>query len=1451
MGSVWLAYDVKLRVEVALKAVRTERLGKRGLELLRQEVRSAREVSAPQVCRIFDLVEADGEEFVSMEYVDGVTLRERLDTESPLDLDTARELATQLLSGLSAIHHAGLIHRDLNPDNVMITRSGRVVIMDFGIARAATGGSRGTVAGTGPYMAPEQIRGESVDARADVYAAGVVLSEMIAPSGVRTPDERKKLWEGLHANPPTVPKSPWSRLLSRALAEDREARPRSARELLHELEEVALRVTGAEERNPYPGLAAFTPDDATHFFGREAEIEAVWKKLQQLHLLALVGPSGAGKSSFLQAGLLPTTPDGWRSVRLSPGSAPFLALGRALVPELAHDVEAIRKLLHVDDIQVALESVVSWREKHEEVLLVVDQFEELFTLNSPDVQASFAEFLGRSILDADAHVLVAIRDDFLLRCHEHPSLAPLFKELTPLGPLTGDALRRALVQPALTYGYKFEDEALVEEILADVSREKGALPLLAFAAARLWELRDKERGHLTREAHREIGGVSGALAQHAERTLEGIGSPRRPVVREIFRNLATAQGTRATRDVDELLSVFGDPGDERHDAARDALEALVDARLLTTYESPSSDEETNGTAASRRSVEIIQESLLTRWPRLLRWRTQDAEGAQLRDELRRAAELWEARDRPDDLLWTDTLFREFQIWRARYQGGLSQSEEAFAAAMEQRTARLRRRQRLTFASIVAFLMLVSAVTGILWLRSEAAREEAVVSAREAEASQLLALGRLELASNPTGAVAYALASLELADDPAVRQFALEALWQGPTATHIPASGSSRTIQFSPDGKWLAEGGSNGSLLLWSTDGGEPAIVGQHGGAIESLQFSPDSTRLLSQGVDNKVNIVSMDEHRVVRVLEFDGPVVFQLTTDGEQVVTASRSREQAGTSSTPWVIETWNLRGGEHSISGHLVAHRITISPDAESLVYTKDDRKTIFSVPTRDPGRPPVIVGEHKARVDTVVFDRDGSRIAAADRLSEIRIWPLSSSRGSEPTHILRGHVNQVRRMRFSPDGDHLAAAVRDEDVHLWRLRGPPEATPMVLRRGVVAATFDVTFHPTGKWVATAYRLGISLWPLVREYPHVLGPKGTGIFGVTVAPESDWLATSGTDGAIRKWALTPEAKAESEVLFRASGSLTRIEMDPGERYLVAGSEDGPVHLVPLDGSAPRTMRGFSSRIVAVAISSDAKLIAAAGGRLLPRDGVIRILDIESDTSRVLDPGPGQWIASLGFTPEGKIASAGSNRALLWDLEERSQQVIRESAEGENAVFALTLSPDGRLAVTGTSRFPYLRRTGNPSQGPPKLAPTATGYPIMVHNLEDQSSHAIDSHGGQTTAATFNEDGTLLASGDSTGLIRVGPVSGDTPHLLAGHQKIVRALRISSSRNQVFSSSRDGVVRIWPIPTGEPFHVLPYDEFLERLGRLTNLRAVEDPNSASGYKLATGAFAGWSDAPSW
>ncbi|MEJ2189584.1 MAG: protein kinase, partial [Acidobacteriota bacterium] len=779
MGEVWRAFDLKLRVEVALKALRPELLADpRRLDLLRQEVRVARQVTSPNVCRIYDLVEVEGRELVSMEYIDGRTLLDELRQRAPFDPSEAQAIVAQLLSGLEAIHEAGLVHRDIKPENIMLTRTGRVVVMDFGIARSPAEGA-GSVSGTPAYMAPEQARGEAADLRSDIFSVGVMLAEMVSPEGIRDVESRQSVWQGLRRDPVEVPQSPWAGVIRKAVAKDPADRFASTAELQRALEDLAFRVHDETGLDPYPGLAAFDVSDREYFFGREAEVEAVWTRLESAHLLAVVGASGVGKSSFLGAGVIPARPAGWGVLRCTPGDQAVGALRRAVEEATGEEIAGD------DDSLVA--ALTSWRLRHDQALLIVDQFEEVFTQNPADEQRRVAALIGRLVLDADVHVLLSLRDDFLLRCHEHAELAPVFSELTPLRTPVGGALRRAVVQPALRCGYRFEDDELADELLAEVEGERGALPLLAFALASLWQRRDRESGLLTRTAFHDIGGVGGALARHAEATIDRIGSERIGIVRELFRNLVTAEGTRAVREWGELLSVFTEP---RRESAEEVLRALIDARLLTSYEVEGKEE------APTRRVEIIHESLLSAWPRLVRWQTQDADAAQLRDQLRQAANTWEEHDRSDDLLWAGAAYREYAVWRERYPGGLTEAEEAFASAMTSLATRRRRRRRAAVAAVLVIAGIVTASTTALWRRS-------VAEANRAEAANLVFLGQPELETNPSATVAYTIASLEQADNQGARHLALKALLRGPTAL-VATEDFVWRCRFGPQGKWLVQ-----------------------------------------------------------------------------------------------------------------------------------------------------------------------------------------------------------------------------------------------------------------------------------------------------------------------------------------------------------------------------------------------------------------------------------------------------------------------------------------------------------------------------------------------------------------------------------------------------------------------------------------------------------------------
>jgi serine/threonine protein kinase/WD40 repeat protein len=1451
MGEVWQAFDLKLRVEVALKALREDLFkDERRRELLRQEVRAAREVVSPNVCRIFDLIEVDGSELVSMEYVDGETLLQVLQVRGPLDLKEAQDIASQFLAGLEAIHRAGLVHRDVKPENIMLTRAGRVVVMDFGLARGEDSGA-GTVAGTPAYMAPEQAAGMKVDARADVYSAGVVLAEMVSPDGIKSLESRQSLWEGIRQEPAKVPESPWKPVLRRAVAKEPDQRYNSAHTLTRALEDVTLRVEGAEDLTPYPGLASFTEDDAEYFFGREAEVERMWRRLDRPHLLGIVGPSGSGKSSFIRAGLIPSSGADWAIVHCTPGDTASASLRRALASEIGSDPQAMGELA-AGDADATVSAYSRWRARHGQALLIVDQFEELFTLSPGDEQAEVAELLSRLALEADVFVLLSMRDDFLMACRDHEPLAPVFEDLTVLPSLSGGELRRAVVQPAATCGYRFEDDELVEEMLGEVEGERGALPMLAFALARLWEKRDRDNGLLTRQAFHGIGGVGGALARHAEATIDRIGSDRVPIVRELFRNLITAEGTRAVREWHELLSVFNE---SLRTAAEEVLRELIDARLLTSYEVRGEAEEPT------RRVEIIHESLIENWPRLVGWRTQDADSARLRDELRQAARTWEEHDRSDDLLWTGSAFREFAVWRERYPGGLTEIEEAFAHAMTSLATRRRRRRRAVAATVMIFLAVVATVLGTLWRRS-------VQETRRAEAAKLLALGQAQLDTDPTEALAYTTASLGLADTDEARLFALRLLWEAPPAL-VQLSGAKdiRSTVFSPDGSHLALGSIFEEVVVHEEEGGPALILPGHESQTNFFN--------IAQWASNELLVTGSQANGLARIWSLPGGELVREIDVGDSSYFFSHANNHlyaevpdtdAETGAKLWHLRSWELPDGEALELG--TVDRTALGDDFGFSWFTFDARgwyygkgRAIYVRPLPiDTAVPDRVIGRHENAVQWAgefpgEFPDPLDRLWTRDAVTgELRLWNLSEPTGKalrvigRPAELEDG----VDFRPLDPDGRWVHSVTRE--LRLWDSEAWPQARPLRLRRSGSWYAAGAAIHPRSDWVVAATQASeqLSFWPLKRPLPRVVdGYLQTEGRPVAFSPDGKWLATTWSEGSeeFRLWPLPGNDRREPRVLSSPGNQVWyRLVFDPKMRFIfsVGGPWDA-IGINPLDGSTPDLKRLSDSNntvMVAAAVSPSGRLLATAPGRNGP--WTLRVWDIESGELRLFDlpestststGGRARAINSMAFTDESTLYTSGDGGIRRWDLESGSHELVLPTPP--DYATRMRIAADGRTALVASLQLEH--------------SPHYRSGTLTLLDLASGETRELPAFGREFREFASDASGTVVATDSSEGIIRVGRVDGEAPHLLLGHEGAVDYVEISPDGRWVASSGEDNTLRLWPMPDLDkpPLQTLPHDELIAKLKTLTNLRAVRDETSATGWTIEVGPFPGWKTVPDW
>ena len=757
MGQVFLARDTRLGRRVAMKflASTSPRVAQRWLA----EARATAKCNHENIIALHDIGEYAGTPYMVLEYIEGTTLG-KLKGDKRMPANRAIELMVPVARALVAAHEANIVHRDLKPENIVVTKAGTVKVLDFGVStlfadpasksprRAITEGDRmlhdtraGGIAGTLPYMSPEQLGTDTVDHRSDLWALGIILYELLAAKHPLEPLTEGRLFgaaaavdEPMPSIADDVPGLPdrLVEIVARCLAKKKAERYANASELLADLETLLPARTGRSlggDESPYPGLVAFQESDANRFFGRSRDVAETVARLRDRPLVGVVGPSGAGKSSFVRAGVVPAlkqSGESWECHIVRPGRDPMNALASTL--------ESLRDTRD-SDISVAVDPVQRLRSepghfgarlrsrarrRRTQILLFVDQFEELYTLVAdPLERMAFTACLVSAGDDpaSPLRVVVSMRSDFLDRAAEDRRfLDELTRGLIFLQPPNRAGLHDALVGPVEMLGYKFED-GVVHAMLETLEATPGPLPLLQFTAAKLWTMRDRQRRVLTREAYLAMGGVAGALATHADEVLAMFTGADQKLVRAIFQRLVTPERTRAIVDQDELRDIAPDV---------DRLVArLVEARLLVVQ-----------TRGDESAVELVHESLIKSWPTLQRWLDENQEHAAFLDQIAVAAKQWEAKGRPDGLLWTGEAMEEARLFRARYTGELPPRELAFLQAVialatrEQR----RRRHRVLAAFVALGILLAVAVVGLVAIRSEKQRadEEAAEAARESE-----------------------------------------------------------------------------------------------------------------------------------------------------------------------------------------------------------------------------------------------------------------------------------------------------------------------------------------------------------------------------------------------------------------------------------------------------------------------------------------------------------------------------------------------------------------------------------------------------------------------------------------------------------------------------------------------------------------------------------------------
>ncbi|MEU5259656.1 hypothetical protein [Amycolatopsis sp. NPDC021455] len=1018
---------------------------------------------------------------------------------------------------------------------------------------------------------------------------------------------------------------------------------------------------GPEAQTPYLGLAAFQPADADRFFGREKLVGELTAKLSERRFVGVFGASGSGKSSLLRAGLA-----GERAARVrTPGEHPLSQCADALA-------ETGR-------------------------LLVVDQFEEVFTLCRDDAEraAFIGALLARAADEHGSQVVLGVRADFYGHCGRHAELVDALRDAQILvGPMTAEELRTAIVEPAVRHGCQVES-ALVTTLVADAAGRPAVLPLVSHALLETW--RRRQGITLTLAAYEAAGGIRNAIAHTADAVYGELAPGQQAKVRQIFLRLtALGEGTEDTKRRLRRRELDDDP------ATTEVLERLAAARLVSL---------------DHDGAEIAHEALIRSWPRLQDWLAEDREGHRLHRQLAEATDLWESLDRDAGSLYRGTRLGLAAEWAARSPDALTAREQAFLdAGRAQETAEadaVRRRTRR--------LRQLAALLGVLLILAGVATGFAIDASRTATDQRNVALARKAVGdaadlrqTNPALSVQLSLAAYRLAPVREARDGLLGTLgspFAGRLSLAPEGIGFDGGAAVSGDGRLLATGSDLGKVQVWSLRGTrQPVLLAKLPEPVRNpVAFSPDGRTLATGTADSAFRLWDLSDPRA--------PVARGLTEPQRR-----------------------KLNTAEFSPDGRLLA--------------TGADDGTVRLTDVTDPARPKTVstLGPDLQRA---TFRGDGRVLATGTSAKTEVLWDVADPARPRRLAELTGHTGLVNASAFSPDGRLLATTSWDTTVRLWDVSTPSAPRPLATLPGT-GIVWVVAFSPDGRTLAAAGDPAARLFdvsdpaapaPLITLAGHTNSVTWLGF-------ADGMLLTASADRTLRLQDLALldlAARGGCCVRFDDSGRLMITTGKGPQLWTVP--PDGPPRLAArlpgVPGEVTAIVAGHDGRSVALAALTDAggvlerwdvtrpdrpRLVArtttrpayslafSPDGRVLATgydDGPIQLWDV-SDPSRIAAPvtlpSPDGTVWSLKFTPDGGTLYAGRGGATpavtRWDVTDRLHPRLTTTLRaGTGAFLSLALSRDGRFLVGGsTDTNAYLWDVS----GAPRLLSSLTGHTDTV-----------------------------------------------------------------------------------------------------------------------------------------
>ncbi|MFF4361661.1 trypsin-like peptidase domain-containing protein [Streptomyces sp. NPDC001604] len=1075
---------------------------------------------------------------------------------------------------------------------------------------------------------------------------------------------------------------------------------------------------------PFPSLRAFTASEAPLFFGRSAETARLIEQVSRAPFTAVVGASGSGKSSLVMAGLVPAVGERTLVATMVPGPWPLRAMATRLATLLVsgHQVTAAdleRQLLRdPDEFGKLVHDLVAVDDRIDRLLLIVDQFEEVFTLKPRqrgdiDAQLHFIQSLRRAAesLTGEVRIVITLRADFVQHCLGFTELREMLAAgQLLLGPLDDASLREAMLMPAQHVGALFE-RGLVDRVLADMRGRSGALPLLQTALAALW--RHRRGVWLTHADYDAVGGIGGALNRLANDTYARLDDRQRELARLMFlRLVAFRDGAYTRRRVPrhELDLVDADPQE---------IEQVIlklshrDARLVTV---------------GRDTVEIVHEALIDNWDTLIAWLQQDTADLRTHRLLTEAAQEWADHEREDSYLYRGLRLAAASDWATRNVGLLSRLEDVF-------------------------------------LTSSRVAQDTVV-AREQSDRTLARSGQaiFELEAAPEQAMVLALQAADDSGDIPLVQRTMFRVFSQAKIRRILRGHADRlsAVAWHPDGRCAATASYDRTIRLWDVGRGRLLAVIEAGqDCVTSLDFDSAGARLLSGGWDGTARIWDVESKKEIGTLRGHANWVSSVRWSPDSLLAVTGSLDNTAriwdvdTRTTIRVLEGHNdwVRSAEWHPNGGRIC---TGSYDHTAAVWEVDSGERIATLQL------------HDGPVPAVAWSRDGAELLTASEDGSVCLWDAERF---TPVHRLQVTATPLYGAAWSPMQRRVAVCGEDGKV---RVLDVDLGQAVDVLPGHVGWASGVAWSPDSRLLLSGSEDATARVTSVDEgfVARIVGQHDGRVLSVAWHPDRRRIASAGQDGLVRIWEVDGDGPP-TELATDAAA----VEWSPSGRSLAIGGHDGRISIRDASTLAmDSTVDGHRDRVTAVRWSPDGLLLASTA-----HDGSVIVWSSDGLRERSRLAGD-QLVEDVAWSPTGEhIAVADwQTEARIWQPGS-SAEPVRLSAHtaplhavdwSRSGRFVLTSSGDGTTRLWDVHDQREVRRLATGESHAARFNPAhthlATGSQdggVRLWNYTDGADLLVTyAHPGAVWAVAFRSDGEELVSGCEDGAVRVWVTSPQTVH---------------------------------------------------------------------------------------